>query len=125
MSQPSNPTGRGRSAISHILSILNKHADAPSSSTQCANNIEIQLYTTSISNYANVSLDDENFDILQFWNQVKGVFSILASMAQDVFVSPVSMVTSESCFSAANRVLTVKRTRLSPKTFEALVLLED
>jgi hAT family C-terminal dimerisation region len=53
------------------------------------------------------------------------MFPILASMAYDIFAVLVSTVASESCFSAANRVLTDKRTRLGEKVFEALVLLKD
>jgi hAT family C-terminal dimerisation region len=56
---------------------------------------------------------------------VKVVFHILASIACDIFTVPVSRVASKSYFSAVNRVLTDKRTRLSENVFEALVLLKD
>jgi hAT family C-terminal dimerisation region len=46
-------------------------------------------------------------------------------MACDILAVPVSTVASKSCFSAANRVLTDKRTRLGERVFEALVLLKD
>jgi HJR/Mrr/RecB family endonuclease len=46
-------------------------------------------------------------------------------MALDIFTVPVSTIASKSYFSAANRVLTDKRTRLGPDIFEALVLLKD
>jgi hAT family C-terminal dimerisation region len=71
------------------------------------------MFANSGSDYGNIRLDDENFNIMQFWHQVKGVFPILASM------------TCEYCFSVANRVLTDKRTRLGERIFEALVLLKD
>ncbi|KAJ3690553.1 hypothetical protein LUZ61_019717 [Rhynchospora tenuis] len=120
VSQPSNLSGRGRGSVSRLLNILNKCSDTP---IQQQSNTEIQIYISS--DYATVKVDDENFDILRFWNQVKGVLPILSSMARDIFVVPVSTVASESCFSGANRVLTDKRTRLGPETFEALVLLKD
>jgi hAT family C-terminal dimerisation region len=56
---------------------------------------------------------------------VKGVFPILVSTACDILDVPVSTVASESYFSAANSVLTDKRTRLCERVFEALVLLKD
>jgi hAT family C-terminal dimerisation region len=56
---------------------------------------------------------------------VNGVFPILASMACDILVVPVSTVASEYCFSVANMVLTDKRIRLGERVFEALVLLKD
>jgi hAT family C-terminal dimerisation region len=78
------------------------------------------------SDYGNIRLDDENFNIMQFWHQVKGVFPILASMTCDILVVPVSTVVFEYCFSVvANRVLTDKRIRLGERVFEALVLLKD
>ncbi|KAJ3689308.1 hypothetical protein LUZ61_018472 [Rhynchospora tenuis] len=120
MSHPSNLSGRSRGSVSRLLTILNKCSDTP---IQQQSNTEIQIYISS--DYATVKADDENFDILRFWNQVKGVLPILSSMARDIFAAPVSTVASESCFSAANRVLTDKRTRLGPETFEALVLLKD
>jgi hAT family C-terminal dimerisation region len=86
---------------------------------------EIQLYKSSVANHANINLDDENFSILQYWHQVKGVFPILSSMALDIFAVPVSTIVSKSYFSAANRVLIDKRTRLGPDVFEALALLND
>jgi hAT family C-terminal dimerisation region len=122
---PSNPSSRGRSAISRLKNIISKTNDAHSPSTPTTTSTEIQLYKSSVANHTNINLDDENFSILQYWHQVKGVFSILSSMALDIFVVPIFTVASEFCFSAANRVLTDKRTRLGLDVFEALVLLKD
>jgi hAT family C-terminal dimerisation region len=118
----SNPSS---SIISRLKNIISKTNDAPSLSTPTTTSTEIQLYKSSVANHNNINLDDENFSILQYWRQVKGVFPILSSMALDIFSVPVSTVASESYFSAANRVLTDKRTRLGPDVFEALVLLKD
>jgi hAT family C-terminal dimerisation region len=90
--------------MSRIQSILRKNSDSSSTSTPRAT--EMQMFANSGSDYGNIRLDDENFNIMQFWHQVKGVFQILASMACDILVVPVSTVASESCFSAANRALT-------------------
>jgi hAT family C-terminal dimerisation region len=109
--------------MSRIHSILRKNFDSPSTSTPRAT--EMQMFANSGSDYANKRLDDENFNIMQFWHQVKGVFQILASMVCDILAVPVCTVASESCFSAANRVLTDKRTRLGERVFEALVLLKN
>jgi hAT family C-terminal dimerisation region len=83
------------------------------------------MFVNSGSDYGNIRLDDENFNIMQYWHQVKGVFPILASMACDILVVPVSTVASEYYFSVANRVLTDKKIRLGERVFEALVLLKD
>jgi hAT family C-terminal dimerisation region len=122
---PSNPSSRGRSIISHLKNIISKINDAPSPTTPTMTSTEIQLYKSSVANHTNINLDDENFSILQYWHQVKDVFPILSSMALDIFAVLVSTIASESYFSAANRVLTDKRTGLGPDVFETLVLLKD
>jgi hAT family C-terminal dimerisation region len=113
---PTNPSTRGNmSTMSRIQSILRKNSGSSSISIPRATRSEIQIFANSTSEYDNIRLDDENFSILQYWHQVKGVFLILASMACDIFAVPISTVASESCFSTANRVLTNKRTRLGEK----------
>jgi hAT family C-terminal dimerisation region len=46
-------------------------------------------------------------------------------MARDVFAVLVSTVSSESCFSSTNMILTNKRTKLGSKFFEQLVCNKD
>jgi hAT family C-terminal dimerisation region len=46
-------------------------------------------------------------------------------MARDIFAVHVSTVSSESCFSSANRILTDKCTKLGANIFEKLVCLKD
>jgi hAT family C-terminal dimerisation region len=46
-------------------------------------------------------------------------------MARDIFAVPVSMISSESYFSSANRILIDKRTKLGANLFEKLVCLKD
>ncbi|KAI3901087.1 hypothetical protein MKW92_042387 [Papaver armeniacum] len=66
-----------------------------------------------------------NFDILQFWNTHGSSFPILQIMARDLLTPPASTVASESVFSASGRVLSKKRSRLSPDILEALVCIKD
>jgi hAT family C-terminal dimerisation region len=109
--------------MSRIQSIIRKNSDSSSTSTPRAT--ELQMFANSEFDYGNIRLDDENFNIMQFWHQVKGVFQTLTSMACDILVVSISIVASKSYFSAANKVLTDKRTRLCERVFEALVLLKD
>jgi hAT family C-terminal dimerisation region len=46
-------------------------------------------------------------------------------MARDIFIVPVSTVSSESCFSSANMILTDKRSKLGSKLFKQLVCNKD
>ena len=46
-------------------------------------------------------------------------------MARDLLTPPVSTVASESAFSAGNRVLDDRRSRLTPDILECLICLKD
>lgn len=52
-------------------------------------------------------------------------FPVLSIMARDLLTPPASTVASESAFSAGNRVLTEKRTRLNEESLDALMCLKD
>jgi hAT family C-terminal dimerisation region len=52
-------------------------------------------------------------------------YPTLAMMVCDIFAVSVSIVSSESCFSSANRILTDKRIKLGSKIFEQLVRNKD
>ena len=71
--------------------------------------------------------DDEinNFDVLAWWRLNQHSYPVLVAMARDVLTSLVSTVPLESAFSAGNRVLDPKRSRLSPKILEMCVCFKD
>ena len=46
-------------------------------------------------------------------------------MARDILVIPASSVPSESAFSMGRRIISDFRSRLAPKTVEALICLQD
>ncbi|KAI8563870.1 hypothetical protein RHMOL_Rhmol03G0142700 [Rhododendron molle] len=63
---------------------------------------------------------NQDFDVLAWWkNDMK--FPTLRVIARDVLSIPVSTVASESAFSTSGRVVTPHRSRLHPKTIEALM----
>jgi hypothetical protein len=70
-------------------------------------------------------LAEENVDIMSWWRTNASVYPTLAMMARDVFAVPVSTVSSECCFSSANRILSDKRSKLGLHVFERLVWLKD
>ena len=67
----------------------------------------------------------ENFDILGWWRQREAQFPVLASMARDLLSVQASTVASESAFSVSGRVLSIRRTRLSPASLEMAICLKD
>ncbi|KAK2649784.1 hypothetical protein Ddye_017273, partial [Dipteronia dyeriana] len=61
-----------------------------------------------------------NFDVLTWWSVSSAHYPILALIAKDVFVMPISTVASESGFSSGGRVLDPFRSSLTPKMVECL-----
>jgi hAT family C-terminal dimerisation region len=77
-----------------------------------------------VSNFLG-SMKPGGIDILGYWKRNETSYSTLAMMAHDIFVVPVSTISSESYFSLANMILTDKCSRLGAKTFERIVCLKD
>jgi len=69
--------------------------------------------------------DFQNFDILAWWKEKEGQFPILAAMARDLLTVQASTVASESAFSVSGRVISQRRSRLSPESVECCICLKD
>ncbi|GKA14610.1 zinc finger BED domain-containing protein RICESLEEPER 2 [Tanacetum coccineum] len=65
------------------------------------------------------------FDILAWWKGKESQFSVLAAMARDLLNVQAFMVASESAFSTSGRVLSIRRTRLTPTSLEMCICLKD
>jgi hypothetical protein len=63
----------------------------------------------------------ENFDILTWWKSNGIKYPTLQKIARDILAIPVTTVASESAFSTSGRLLSPHRSRLHPKTIEALM----
>lgn len=61
------------------------------------------------------------FDVLAWWKSNAPKYPTLQVMARDMLAIPVSSVASESAFSTSGRLVTPHRSRLHPKTMEALM----
>ncbi|RLM60680.1 hypothetical protein C2845_PM14G05940 [Panicum miliaceum] len=68
---------------------------------------------------------DAPFDILQYWKTSSATYPILARMARDILAVPASTVASESAFSSGEKIINNYRSRLTSKTVEALICLQD
>ena len=66
-----------------------------------------------------------NFEILAWWKINNYKNKILAQIAQDVLVVPVSTTASKSAFSTGGPVLDSLRSSLSPKMVKALVCTQN
>ena len=70
---------------------------------------------------ANHSLNDKNFNLLQYWKVNALRFHVVSSMAKKFLAVPASSVSSESTFSCGGRILDDYRSSLKPATVQALV----
>jgi hypothetical protein len=71
------------------------------------------------------SLEDESFDILDWWKIHASQYPVVACMARDLLAVPASTVASESAFSTSERIINDHRTRLARDTVEALICFQD
>ena len=67
----------------------------------------------------------ENFDILAWWKEKETQFPVLATMVRDLLTVQASTVVSESAFSVSGRVISQRRSRLSPESVEMCICLKD
>ncbi|GJZ96128.1 zinc finger BED domain-containing protein RICESLEEPER 2-like protein [Tanacetum coccineum] len=67
----------------------------------------------------------ENFEFLGFWKSKETMFPVLSRMAMDILSVQATSVASESAFSTSGRVLSIRRTRLTPASLEMCMCLKD
>lgn len=67
----------------------------------------------------------QNFDILSWWKVNGPKYPTLQAIARDILVIPISTVASESAFSTSGRLVSPHRSRLHPKTMEALMCAQN
>ncbi|GJV02163.1 zinc finger BED domain-containing protein RICESLEEPER 2-like protein [Tanacetum coccineum] len=60
----------------------------------------------------------ETFDVLGFWKAKETTFLILSRFAMDILSVQATSVASECAFSTSERVLSIRRTRLTPASLE-------
>ncbi|XP_065625311.1 zinc finger BED domain-containing protein RICESLEEPER 2-like [Quercus suber] len=63
----------------------------------------------------------EDFDILAWWKSNGLKYPTLQRIARDILAIPVTIVASEAAFSTSGRLLSPHRSRLHPKTIEAMM----
>nr|GEW35250.1 transposase [Tanacetum cinerariifolium] len=65
------------------------------------------------------------FDVLGFLKENETMFLVLSRMAMDLISVQASLVSSESAFSTSGRVLSIRRTRLTPASLEMCMCLKN
>ncbi|KAK1407647.1 hypothetical protein QVD17_39268 [Tagetes erecta] len=67
----------------------------------------------------------ESFDLFAWSKRKETEFPILSAMARDLLTVQASTVASESAFSFSDRVVSVRRTRLTPTALDMRICLKD
>ncbi|GJU19692.1 zinc finger BED domain-containing protein RICESLEEPER 2-like protein [Tanacetum coccineum] len=65
------------------------------------------------------------FDVLGFWKAKESMFLVLSRMAMDLTSVQATSVASESAFSTSERVLSIRRTKLTPSSLQMCMCLKD
>ncbi|GJY70701.1 zinc finger BED domain-containing protein RICESLEEPER 2 [Tanacetum coccineum] len=65
------------------------------------------------------------FDVLGFWKENETMFPVLSRMAMDIISVQASSIAYESAFSTSGRVLSIRRTRLTPASLEMCMYFEE
>nr|GEV03549.1 transposase [Tanacetum cinerariifolium] len=65
------------------------------------------------------------FDVLGFWKEKETMFPVLSRMAMDLISVQAPSIAFESAFSTSERVLSIRRTRLTPASLEMCMSLKD
>ncbi|GKD94824.1 zinc finger BED domain-containing protein RICESLEEPER 2, partial [Tanacetum coccineum] len=58
------------------------------------------------------------FDLLGFWKAKVSMYPVLSRMAMDIISVQATSVASKSAFSTSGRVLSIRKTRLTPASLE-------
>ncbi|KAI8538481.1 hypothetical protein RHMOL_Rhmol09G0107100 [Rhododendron molle] len=91
-------------------------------SSTVSSRIELDKYLDLES----VNMNDmRDLDVLAWWKRNEDKYPVLSIMARDLLTPPVSIVASESAFSAGSRVLDERRSRLAPDILDCLICLKD
>ncbi|GKB33825.1 zinc finger BED domain-containing protein RICESLEEPER 2-like protein [Tanacetum coccineum] len=65
------------------------------------------------------------YDVLGFWKANESTFPIISQMARYILSVQATSVASESAFSTSGRVLSIRRTRLTPAFLDMCMCLKD
>ncbi|GJS04848.1 zinc finger BED domain-containing protein RICESLEEPER 2-like protein [Tanacetum coccineum] len=126
----SRQVSRFNAALDDMFQVyLNKYGSSASNihfmhqaagSSSCGSNASMQMYNLLVNENRKRARD-----ILGWWKARESRFLILAVMARDLLSVQASTVVSESAFSVSGRVVSLRRTKLTPTSVEVCICLKD
>ncbi|GJY35569.1 zinc finger BED domain-containing protein RICESLEEPER 2 [Tanacetum coccineum] len=124
VSTTSAPSSSSMSTNTSIFHTLRQESVKRARSDQIGTN-EFGRYTGTDWISAMEQEEFNNFDILSWWKGRQTQFPVLSIMARDLLSVQASTVASESAFSLSGRVLSIRRTKLTPASLEMCICLKD
>nr|GFA61387.1 zinc finger BED domain-containing protein RICESLEEPER 2-like [Tanacetum cinerariifolium] len=124
ISETSSSRASSGNQISRLLNRLQEHTkkkarNDPSLSFEYERYVNSD-FATLLNNSAFAT-----FDLLGFWKAKQLMFPVLSHIAMDIISVQATSVASESVFSTSGKVLSIRRTRLTPASLEVCMCLKD
>ena len=113
-------------AQSQLADLYGYGTSSSSRSTSMGSVSELDFYLEARHHtFSDAGPTPAQIDVLEWWGTHEKDYPILASMAKEIFAVPASTVAVESAFSVGACVLDVRRSKLSARNMEAVMLLDD
>ncbi|GJV45942.1 zinc finger BED domain-containing protein RICESLEEPER 2-like protein [Tanacetum coccineum] len=120
----SSSRASGGNQMTRLLNRLKEHKNKKARSDPSLSS-EYERYVHSDFVTMLQTTEFETFDVLGFWKAKETMFPVLSRMAMDILSVQATSVASESAFSTSGRVLSIRRTRLTPASLEMCMCLKD
>ncbi|GJR61930.1 zinc finger BED domain-containing protein RICESLEEPER 2 [Tanacetum coccineum] len=122
--QPKYNHSHSRNPMTNLLNKLKENSNKRAKNDRLTSS-EYERYIASdfVSNLSTEEL--AGYDVLGFWKSKESTFPVLSRMARDILSVQATSIASESAFSTSGRVLSIRRTRLTPTSFEMCMCLND
>nr|GEU96589.1 zinc finger BED domain-containing protein RICESLEEPER 2-like [Tanacetum cinerariifolium] len=124
VSTSSAPSSSSMSSNTSIFHTLRQESVKRSRSDNTGNN-KFMRYTGTDCIISMEQEEFNNFDILSWGKGRQSQFPVLSIMARDLLSVQASTIASESAFSLSGRVLSIRRTKLTPASLEMCICLKD
>ncbi|GKD16435.1 zinc finger BED domain-containing protein RICESLEEPER 2-like protein [Tanacetum coccineum] len=123
-SAASSSRSNSENPMTHLLNQLKENSNKRAKNDRLASNEYERCVTADFISYLS-TYEFASFDVLGFWKAKESMFPVLSQMARDILCVQATSVASEFAFSTNGRVLSIRRTRLTPTSLEMYMFLKD
>ncbi|GKE19228.1 zinc finger BED domain-containing protein RICESLEEPER 2, partial [Tanacetum coccineum] len=109
--------------MTQLLNRLKENSNKRARNDRLASNKYERYVTTDFISHLPTD-EFATFDVLGFWKSKESQFLVLSRMARDILSVQATSVASESAFSTSGRMLSIRRTRLTPASLEMRICLK-